>query len=60
MGGSLATAPPHKSVGLARLKRDFAFPYIILPLFYRLPMRLRTILDIINKNRGINNKLTPN
>jgi hypothetical protein len=54
------TAPPHKSVSLARPKRDFAFPCIILPLSHPPPMRPRTILDIINKNRGVNNELTPN
>jgi hypothetical protein len=54
------TAPPNKSVPLARGERDFSWFYIRL-LIYHLPtIRPRTILSTINGNRGVGNKLTPN
>ena len=54
------TAPLNKSVGLARQNATLSRPCNNLLLSYLSAIRPRTILGIINRNRGVNNKLTPN
>jgi hypothetical protein len=45
---------------LARQNATLSRPRNNLPLSHPPPMRSRTILGIINGNRGVNNELTPN
>jgi hypothetical protein len=45
---------------LARGERDFSRFYIRLLIYHLLIIRLRTILSIINSNKGVGNKLILN
>jgi hypothetical protein len=55
-----STAPPQKFETLARPNATFSRFCIQPPIFHLPTMAPRTILSIINSNRGIRNKLFPN
>jgi hypothetical protein len=54
------TAPLIKFETLARQNASFSRSYIRLLVSHPPPMRPRTILGAINRNRGVRNELTPN
>jgi hypothetical protein len=54
------TAPLIKFETLARQNASFSRSSIRLLISYLPPMRPRTILNVINRNRGVRNELTPN